>query len=752
MRSLPTLPPECIGLIASHLRLTQSYGTLCSLLRTSKDTFALVAPIIYRGPFQRFRPPASQLCQTLLQSRLEQLPQLLQIAYFPESNDTSSVTIHPSSPFVDYSSFIQSVQFDFAQFKIEFAFSEKVCSDLELYAVAHPLQDLERLILIEWSLQTTRSRNLGRTIASHLRAALTWTLCEPMLEQIRSIDIPLSDVARYLDVIHRFQSLSFVRFVIDFAVDYHPTTWTRMTIEAPDQVQEFQRSTKQLFEDVVRFVEEVIRLFGTQLRQVECPEQYDGHCAQKFPKSIVTRIMQALPPLDNPYHLDGINWLQFVSHLDSTCLANVQTITAPIENLRWQNDLVQVGEYLPRCRSLKTLYLRQFRPGSFQWAVDEKNRQGVHGNLVPLRIISIIQYNSNPVLEMDDIAYAFSNTLEEFTYDCNYLNEDNQQNWDPIPQTFTAGYRWTTMPVLKSLSIRMDKHVLAWDPHTLALCPALQTIDISDNMQNVSPATRVWMEPLHLPGLTRIRLQGSPANGFNLDTFCNTLRLERVELSMPNSYLIDDQDLPAHEYDLSVPNSPREWSWNWDLPHLTFLELGPGFASFFQFRMLEGCSALATLRLTMTVLYAPQGGVEVFNRDLVHSVDKSRSFSCPSLTSLSLCGPWTLRPLILQTLFGKVMPNLKDVFTMQLLGHSVADWVEATVLLPKLTSAIAIRPDPDTIEQEMAGLVPVESFNTYSRLGLQRGVERDVCTPTYYRFASTTNYRLLDPTRRKANV
>ncbi|KAG0024415.1 DEAH-box ATP-dependent RNA helicase prp22 [Podila clonocystis] len=695
--------------------------------------FALAATIIYGEPFQRNQPPGSLLCQTLLQSHFDHLPQVLQIAYFPEPNDTSSVTVLPSPPFVDYSSFIRNMHFDLSMFKINFMFSEKIRAKLDMYAATHPLQDLERLI--QRSLQTVRPRNFGRTVASHLRTALTWVLCDPVLEQIRSIDIPLSDITRYLAVVHRFQSLSFVNFVIDIAVNYQPGPLALTTLQAPDQVQEFQQTTNQLFEDMVRFVEESIRLFGKQLRQVEFPELYDGHCTQQYPKPIMIQIMQALPPLDSPRHLHERNWLQFVSHLESTCLDSVLTINAPTDELQWLTDLIQAGEYLPRCRSLKTLHLPYFVPGAFQWAVDEKNHRGTLGqDLVPLRRISIIQFNSNPVLEIDDIAYAFSDTLEDFTYDCNCLDEEDEETWNPIPQNFTAGYKWTTMPVLKSLSILMDNHVLALDPNTLALCPALQIIDISDYKQNFSPASRIWMEPFKLPGLTRIKLQGSSAIGFNLDTFRSTPRLERVELSMSCSFLIDNSlDLPAQEYDVSLPNSPRKWTWNWDLPCLTSLELGPGFASIFQFRMLEGCPALTLLRLMMTGPDVPQEGVEVSDRDLIHSIDKNRFFSCPSMTSLYLFGPWVLRPLFLQTLFGNVMPNLKDVFTMQCLGHSIAEWVEATTQLPQLTSATAIRPDPDAIEQEMAGLVPVNNHHS------QLGSEGDVCSPTFYRIYDHRN-------------
>lgn len=48
-----------------------------------------------------------------------------------------------------------------------------------------------------------------------LRCELTRTLCFPVLEQIRSLVLPLSDLVRYLDVVDRFHSLSSVTFKMD---------------------------------------------------------------------------------------------------------------------------------------------------------------------------------------------------------------------------------------------------------------------------------------------------------------------------------------------------------------------------------------------------------------------------------------------------------------------------------------------------------------------------------------------------------
>jgi hypothetical protein len=79
----PSLPLECIRLIAEHLLAAQASRTLCSLLRTSKSMFMLVAPIVFRESFHQDKVPEEKLCRLLGSKPVEQLPKELQIAYFP---------------------------------------------------------------------------------------------------------------------------------------------------------------------------------------------------------------------------------------------------------------------------------------------------------------------------------------------------------------------------------------------------------------------------------------------------------------------------------------------------------------------------------------------------------------------------------------------------------------------------------------------------------------------------------------------
>ncbi|KAG0318343.1 hypothetical protein BG000_004272, partial [Podila horticola] len=120
----PHLPPECIHLIAKHLHLIQAYSTLCTLLRTNKTMFTLVAPIVFGEPFQQHELPKAKLCRLLLSCRpVEQLPALLKIAYFPEylspsmdhpctsEQETTATSAPLPSTSVDYSSLIKHMNF-----------------------------------------------------------------------------------------------------------------------------------------------------------------------------------------------------------------------------------------------------------------------------------------------------------------------------------------------------------------------------------------------------------------------------------------------------------------------------------------------------------------------------------------------------------------------------------------------------------------------------------------------------------------
>ncbi|KAF9019081.1 hypothetical protein BGZ52_003739 [Haplosporangium bisporale] len=178
------------------------------------------------------------------------------------------------------------------------------------YAV-HALEPNQNQAFLEFSGLWDRDLIFGGLF----RVALTWLLCSSAPERIQSIDIPLSDIDRYVSVVDRFHSLSSVNFITDFTADIqqHPTN-------TPSQ-----QLTAKAFKTMAHFVEEMVRLFRTQLRTVTLVKHLDHECLPEIPQ----RFFQMLPPLDQPQQLNSTNWGQLIILLELTCLDRVKKISTP---------------------------------------------------------------------------------------------------------------------------------------------------------------------------------------------------------------------------------------------------------------------------------------------------------------------------------------------------------------------------------------------------------------------------------------
>ncbi|KAI9239333.1 MAG: hypothetical protein BYD32DRAFT_459892 [Podila humilis] len=393
MSMSPRLPPECIQLIAEHLLAAQAPCTLCSLLRTSKSMFTLVAPIVFREPFHQDKAPEEKLCRLLLGSMpVERLPKELHIAYFPELSLSSppNATQH----FVDYASFIRHIHF--------ISTSDHSFSKFEIHCSAP--------------------------------------------ERIQSIDIPLSDIDRYVSVVDRFHSLSSVNFITDFTADIqqHPTN-------TPSQ-----QLTAKAFKTMAHFVEEMVRLFRTQLRTVTLVKHLDHECLPEIPQ----RFFQMLPPLDQPQQLNSTNWDQLIILLELTCLDRVKKISTP-RGEEWHEMLSKTGPMWPRCRSLETLEMRFYpSPMLIQWAIKEKEerQKGLECPGLSLKRIHVHQYVDMEILHNDDLLPRFSDTLEEVYCEC---RDWTLGSYPPTPRTFPAvASQRITMPKLNTPLVRTIQLVL----------------------------------------------------------------------------------------------------------------------------------------------------------------------------------------------------------------------------------------------------------------------------------------------------
>ncbi|KAF8944346.1 hypothetical protein BGZ47_004352 [Haplosporangium gracile] len=96
---------------------------------------------------------------------------------------------------------------------------------------------------------------------------VTWMLAGPILEQLQTLVIPVSDITRYLGVLRRLGRLECVRFVLDEIYDCYSAEFARATEEWGAKTKE--RKNKAMG-SLVGFVESHTQLFKGQVRIATC--------------------------------------------------------------------------------------------------------------------------------------------------------------------------------------------------------------------------------------------------------------------------------------------------------------------------------------------------------------------------------------------------------------------------------------------------------------------------------------------------
>ncbi|KAF8926576.1 hypothetical protein BGZ47_002655, partial [Haplosporangium gracile] len=241
--------------------------------------------------------------------------------------------------------------------------------------------------------------------------------------------------------------------------------------------------------------------------------------------------------------------------------------------------------------------------------------------LVPLERVEINEGNKLLAAQLDDIVFAFSQTLVELRITAVFgVNE-------PIR---IGGGR---------------------------VCEEIET----------NPAVSVSLE-----GLTLLVLCGWSALTFHPDIFYSTPKLDILTIET----IYDDNDgyyIPSHEeldgsfgieeqalsddavIQYSLPRLRPYWEWDWYLPVLRRLRLASEFAYRFQFKMLQGCPRLEELDLLMLVeedppsrvitekdFFAPR--IYPFDHDHDNNVDESKDqrIELFMLKELRMEGRWIM--------------------------------------------------------------------------------------------------------------
>ncbi|KAF9211505.1 hypothetical protein BGZ59_007970 [Podila verticillata] len=657
------LPIECLQLVITNLAVQHELKALVALLRVNKHVCLATLPILYEDPFVWFlfhdqdRPGCSfysshrrvfPVIRLLLASvpngsysglikAIYRIGDALELPDVPTKDRSRDFNNNPSTtpqhwP-IDYLSYVRhfNTHDRFGEsVLVHFASYLDLVSPLMSYVKGHTLADmcpasglnLGKMMIGAMLVKEDPTEIEYLTLNIHRQA--TWALCSPILEQLQSIVIPLSDIGRYMDALPRLSSLATVTFKLDELADVSQYI---LSEEEVKKAHLLQKKREQDLESAVEFVRAHTALFPGTLKQVLSPYCTVQDSKQSYPKATLDQILELLPSLIDPLELVDKNWKQFIAKVERTNLDYVTTIDVSEQFASKSYDQLKSKPFLHRCPSLRKYDMISLGPDSFKWAIewdgsnndldldldldlDQHDRHARPAtNLPPLEDVSISATEGFFGSELDDIGLGFGETIKLFT-----IRSQSQQFQETVIRSLTVGHAWK-MPLLSKLDVKLNRETLVLDPDFLCYCPVLQSLSLFDRRDTHDLSGIKVGNPAFLPELTNLELVGSGALSFHPDTLHSTKELKTLKLeSLDNSWVTiipsllntdrDDhqQDNVITEAGSSASPIPRaKWTWNWHLPMLSTLHLTVEFAFRFQFRMLRETPNLQDLYLCISL-------------------------------------------------------------------------------------------------------------------------------------------------------
>ncbi|KAF8950500.1 hypothetical protein BGZ52_002304, partial [Haplosporangium bisporale] len=249
------LPIECLQLIITNLAIKRELKTLASLLRVSKHVCLATLPILYKDPFVWFtRSDQGQQDYHLFNSYDAVIP-VVRLLPASVPNDSYSGLVHamygdgnvlelpeastlrdppiadddvfaPSTSRhwpIDYLSYVCHVNTqdqDGTSVLANFVVYKELAPRLKSYVEDHKLTETYAAMAVNTGrlLDLTFMKEDPLTcehLTLNIHREATWALCSPILEQLQSIVIPLSDIDHYFSSICRLSSLASVTFRLD---------------------------------------------------------------------------------------------------------------------------------------------------------------------------------------------------------------------------------------------------------------------------------------------------------------------------------------------------------------------------------------------------------------------------------------------------------------------------------------------------------------------------------------------------------
>ncbi|KAG0377268.1 hypothetical protein BGX24_006422 [Mortierella sp. AD032] len=598
-----------------------------------------------------------------------------------------------------------------------------------------------------------------------IRRDLAWALCCSNAERIQTLHIPLTDVERYLALIPRLNVLSEV--VFHFTEDLTCQNAQRLNTEENELWSILKEDRKNHLEKVLLFVQDHQYHHPNTLRTARCAN--DRYVLKQEWEEHRDRLLQLLPPLVQPLYLDDRNWDQFATHVSETDLSLVRTLRSLNNPITAHNlgPLTKQKPFLHRCQSLKRLFITSFDEDIFKWAVQERTElddAGIQSGvtqqaLAPLQDYIVEFDHPSSGRQASDVVYAFGNTLQNIQIVYNKFTPSDDNGLQSFPEFALGGgfgndrnevgtsSSWPNLPKLRLMRVHTDYMFIRLHPAFFARSPRLFMASMEDKRGRYSLSDVVCWEPAVLPELVYLSLAGTSAISFHPDTLKSTNNLVRLELRMffqeEASFIPDpeefDQEEITRESDLdesrSLSSTPTPswrrplWTWDWDLPKLTYLCLTSEFAYRFQFRMLDSTPSLTNLFIDFNSITQRHSRIlriaDLFKPGFQHSelpqflkrdqqlhlhrrqllsakVDEaclqrqreeededkdedeklwSKEFAfvhVPYLEEFVLTGQWVVDYRVLKALFSKVAPRIDNLSLGECYGFTISEWVKAT--------------------------------------------------------------------------
>lgn len=626
------LPPECLHLIVNHLAENNELESLATLILVSKTVCQITLPYIYSNPFRLFERNIARaeavvkfrhLVRLLLTTSIpyNDCSDLLKAMYEIDKYDLNDTHSRPLK--IKYLEYLR--HFDLTQNLVNLTSPKKDTLDtfprLSRYVDQQEMKQkystVRQQIPYIWSMDIVQSNEEDDIISNlnmRIRQEMSWVLCHPILDQLQSIAIPVSNLDPYLDAMDRLTSLGSIVFVLDDLLQPEEQLLDPSTEDYVEKMRPIRAKRDRILGLMVEFVRTHTTRYKEVLRQVQCPgnnswtDQY-----QTCPEGHISQILACLPALDHPNELSEHNWAHFITNYHKTNLGYVERIVLKSQVDEWYGPALTDPGFLQRCQSLRHLHCRMLHPEIFKWAVQIRQEiaSGAnmdHVSLPPLETVRLWTHRGPFGSALDDIALAFGPTLKRLM-----IHRVNA----PL-STIQLGYQWH-LSVITEVSTYFTVVIIDIDPTFLNRCPTLRIVSMHDALDNYRVREVVTFLPANLPILYLLNLTGTPALSFHPDTLHSTKELRFLALKhsqagrvsyIPSLFELEEaeqvlgQDTEhgsgSLDSDDQSPWIPRpKWTWDWYLPNLKDLVLTGEFALRFQFRMLQGCPSIESLSLNI---------------------------------------------------------------------------------------------------------------------------------------------------------